>query len=316
MKPLMRSLLAAVALTAAGPVLADYPDQPIKLIVPTGSGGGMDTSARIVQRTIEENALLPVPVAIVNMDGAGGTIGMRSVRDADPDGYTLGFWHEGLVTSAVMGVVDFDHDGFEIIGGTGFVDLGIGVRADGDIASLEDLLRRGREAPDTLTAATNIGLTIHFFPLLVAEAGDASFRFVQSGGGAKRLAAILGGHNDFAAFGVNELVQHKESGLRAIAVLSRERSPALPDVPTAIEQGIDVVAQHTRIWVAPKGTPQDRLDILRAALRTAMADADLQAEFEALGITATFVEPETLAQDLTAFRTRIEPLMTKVRASQ
>lgn len=309
------ALTAAALMALASPVLAQYPEQPIKLIVPTGAGGGMDTTARIVQRTIEENDLLAQPVAIVNMKGAGGTIGTRAVKDASPDGYTMGFWHEGIVTSNVMGVVDYNHNDFEIVGGTGFVGLGIGVKDDSDIADMSDLLARGKANPDTLTAATNIGLTVHFFPLLVAEEAGATYRFVQAGGGAKRLAAVLGGHNDFATFGVNELVKNKESGLRAIAVLADERSAALPDVPTAKELGIDVVAQHTRIWLAPKGTPQDRLEVLRDALRKAMANPSLIEEMTGLGITANFIEPDTLAKQLGGFSDRITPLATKIKAS-
>lgn len=310
------ALAAAMAAGLASPLLADYPEQPIKLIVPTGAGGGMDTTARIVQRTIEANNLLPESIAIVNMKGAGGTIGTREVLKANPDGYTFGFWHEGIVTSNVMGVVDYDHNDFEIVGATGFVGLGIGVRKDSDIASLKDLLERGKSAPDTLSAATNIGLTVHFFPLLVAEEAGAKFRFVQAGGGAKRLAAVLGGHNDFATFGVNELVKHKDSGLRAIAVLANERSAALPDVPTAAEIGIPVSAQHTRIWLAPKGTPEDRLNVMRDALRAAMSNADLQAEFETLGISASFIEPDALDAQLDDFSAKIAPLVETVKASK
>ena len=315
MRVSLLSLALALAVAGPAPASAEFPEQPIRLIVPTGAGGGMDGTARIVQRTIDENDLLPETLAIVNMPGAGGTIGTRAVKDAEPDGYTLGFWHEGLVTSAAMGVTDYDQDAFEIVGGTGFVDLGLGVKADSDIGDLDTLLERGREAPDTIKAGTNMGITVHFFPLLVAEAGGATFRFVQVGGGAKRLASVLGGHTDFAAFGVNEFVTHEAAGLKPIVVLTDERHPALPDVPTAKESGIDVTARHTRIWLAPKGTPDDRLETVREALRGAMSNPGLIEEFNGLGVSPVFIEPEDIRARLDAFGERIAPLVETVQSA-
>ena len=80
----------------------------------------MDSVARILQRYFEANPdVLGSNVVVVNMAGAGGTIGTRAIMEAEPDGYTVGFWHEGLITSAAMGVVDYDHGSFEVLGGDG-----------------------------------------------------------------------------------------------------------------------------------------------------------------------------------------------------
>ncbi len=104
----------------------DYPNKPVRAIVPTNAGGSVDSVARIIQRFADSDAAFGQKIAVVNMDGAGGTIGTRAVHDAEPDGYTIGLWHEGLITSAVMGVTDFDHTDFTILGITGYSEIGLG----------------------------------------------------------------------------------------------------------------------------------------------------------------------------------------------
>lgn len=305
---------AGLALSLAGPALAEYPDKPIRIIVPTNAGGGMDSTARILQRHLE--AEKGINLAVVNMAGAGGTIGTRAIMEADPDGYTIGFWHEGLITSAAMGVVDYDHTAFEILGSTGFAPLGFGVGEDNEIDTFEELLKTAEANPDQVKCATNVGLPVHFVPLMVADAADVEFRYVQVGGGAKRMPSVVAGHTDFAIFGVLEFVQFKEAGLKPIVVFSEERSPVVPDVPTAKEHGIDVVAASSRIWLAPKGTPPEQLEFLTAMLRDAMAAPEVKARFEELGMTAEFVEPEEVEADLDRWKERATPLVEAARSLQ
>ena len=160
-------ILTATALGTGGPALAAFPEKPVKVIVPTQAGGGMDSVARILQRYFDENDVLGQKLVVVNMEGAGGTIGTRAISEADPDGYTIGMWHEGLVTSNVMGVADFDHDAFELLGVTGYGDLGFGVGKDSPYQTFDALLEAARAEPESVKCATNIGLPVHFVPLMV-----------------------------------------------------------------------------------------------------------------------------------------------------
>jgi putative tricarboxylic transport membrane protein len=314
-----RALAALTALGLAatvGPALADYPEQPIKIIVPTDPGGAMDGLARLFQRAFEEMDVFPQNVAIVNMAGAGGTIGTRAIKDAAPDGYTIGFWHDGLVTSKAMGVAEFDHEAFEIIGTTGFAQAGLAVSKEGRFESFQEMIDTAKAEPGTVTVATNIGLPVHFVPMMVGEAAGAEFRFVQAGGGAKRLQSVLGGHTDFALFSTQELVQFDPAGLKPVVLLAEERSPQLPDVPTAREHGIDVVAASARIWLAPKGTPEDRLALIRDAFREAMQREDVKQQMIDFGLEPVFVEPEVVVDELDATMAATMPLVEKARAIQ
>ncbi len=96
-----------------------YPQRPIKLIVPFAAGGGSDTFARILQKAIEEHQLLSQPLVIINVPGAGGTVGSRRVKNARPDGYTLLLLHEGIMTSQAAGLTNFGPEAFQPICGTG-----------------------------------------------------------------------------------------------------------------------------------------------------------------------------------------------------
>ena len=303
-----------LVVASAFPGFAAFPEKPIKIIVPTNAGGAMDGIARIFQRAFEEHKLLPQPVVIVNMDGAGGAVGTRAIKDAEPDGYTIGFWHNGLVTSAAMGVTDYDHSAFEVIGSTGFVEMGLAAKQGGNITSFKQMIELARAKPDTVKVAVNIGLPVHLIPLMMAEKAGVEMRMVQVGGGAKRLASILGGHTDVALFSVQELIKYEPAGLLPLNLFSKQRNPLLPDVPTAIENGVNVVATDGRIWIAPKGTPQDRIDILIGAFKAAMETSDVKKTLEGYGINPSFIDPGDIVLELNRVRDEFTPLIPKARA--
>ena len=112
------------------PTSAEWPEKPIKLILPTNAGGETDGLARLLQRAIAEKRLLPEKIVVVNLPGAGGTIGTRKLKESEPDGYTVGIWHSGIVTSKAMGIVDYDHNDFELICMSGYTELLLGVVED------------------------------------------------------------------------------------------------------------------------------------------------------------------------------------------
>lgn len=258
----------AVFAVAAGQAQA-YPDQPIVIVVPTQAGGGVDNSARLFAQAIEQNKLLPVPVVIKNMPGSGGVIGMRAVRDAAPDGYTIGLWNLSISASKVLGVSDFGIQAFDIVAKTGTSETVIATNSDSKFKSLAEVFDFARTNDGKVLDATNIGTMPFFSTLVLAQTAGVRFRPVQTGGGAERLKAILGGHADIAVFGTDVYQQHAGGGLRALALLSAQRTPTLPDVPTARELGYDVVFENPDLWLAPKGVQQDRLDVLREVLRKA-----------------------------------------------
>lgn len=249
-----------------------YPARPIKVVVPFGAGGGTDTFTRIIANAIEEEGLLPEKLVIINLDGAGTTIGSRRVKNALPDGYTVLMLHEALVTAKYAGTVAYGPEAFLPIAGTGENSLVLAVRDDSPYADLAALMRAAVDEPDTVVYGAYLGTPSHFAGLLVEHAvPEAKFRFMQTGGGAKRLHALLGGHIDLTLFSAAEYVSFKPAGIRAIAVLSDERQSFDPSVATAKEQGVPISNRVLQCWWAPLGTPPDRVkrfgDAVEAAIQ-------------------------------------------------
>ena len=298
----------------SGPWLnAEYPEQPIKVIVPTNTGGEVDTMARIFQRAFQEHRLLPAKLAVINLPGAGGTLGSRRIKESAPDGYTIGICTPGIVTSKAMGIVNFDHNDFEIIGGTGHSSLGLGVLESSEFESMESLIGHVKESPGSVKVATNIGLPVHLVPLMFAEKVGIEFRFIQSGGGSKRMASILGKHTDLSIFSLLEFIRYKDSGIRPLVILSEERVQSFPDIPTAREIGVDVVMRDTKVWIAPKGTPANRVKRIAEALRQAMSHPEVEERFTNLGIRSHFAEEAEMRTFLEDMRKKVTPIVAKAR---
>lgn len=307
----MRVILALTILLLTTTCFAGFPEKPIKFIVPTNAGGGVDAQARILQRAIADYELLPEKAVVVNIPGGGGVIGTGKVKSAPADGYTIGLWNAGLVTSKVMGIAKFDHHDFEIIGMTGYTELGLAVKDDSLIQTVADLLSKAKSKPGSLKFSTDIGTPVHFIPLMFGSEADIEFRFVQTGGGSQRLASIMGGHTEVSLFSTLAMLTFADAGLRPLLVFSEERNHLLPDVVTAKESGVDVTLTEPRFWIAPKGTPADRLAVLRNALVGAMNKPDIKAEFESLGIVPVFEGAVYVRANLDMLLEKIGPLIKR-----
>jgi putative tricarboxylic transport membrane protein len=297
-----RHVLKLAAASSATPLFtgrglaASYPEKPIRLIVPIAAGGQTDVVARLLQQTIDRKKLLPQPIVVVNNASAGGTTGTRQVKDAEPDGYTVGMFHMGLLTAPAMGVVDYDHGAFELIGQVGRTEVGIGGLADGRFKTIQEAIAAAKEKPDAVTVAMNIGLLPHFVPLMFEQDAGIRFRYVQAGGGAVRLKSVLGKHTELSLFSGPEFLLFRSQGIKPLVMFSDARTPELPDVPTAKEIGVGTVFEERVIAFAPKGTPKDRLDVVAAALRAAMNDPELVERYRGLGVDRVFVEGPALRQ--------------------
>lgn len=307
----IKYLLILAVLVSALTAFAGFPEKPIKFIVPTNAGGGVDAQARILQRAIADYKLLPEKAVVVNIPGGGGVIGTGKVKSADADGYTIGLWNAGLVTSKVMGISKFDHNDFEIIGMTGFTELGLAVKDDSPIKTVVDLVSKAKDKPGSLKFSTDIGTPVHFIPLMFASEADIEFRFVQTGGGSQRLASIMGGHTEVSLFSTLAMLTFADAGLRPLLVFSDQRNHLLPEVVTAKEGGVDVTLTEPRFWIAPKGTPADRMEILREALVGAMAKPEIKEEFTSLGIVPVFEDAEFVRANLDDLLKRIGPLIKR-----
>jgi putative tricarboxylic transport membrane protein len=309
----------ALPLASGRAVSAGYPEKPVRMIVPIAAGGQTDVVARLLQTTIERKKLLPQPIVVVNNAAAGGATGTRQVKDSEADGYTVGMFHMGLLTAPAMGVVDYDHGAFELIGQVGRTQVGIGGLADGRFKTIQEALAAAKAKPETITVAMNIGLLPHFVPLMFEQDSGTRFRYVQAGGGAVRLKSILGKHTELSLFSGPEFLLFQSQGIKPLVMFSEARMPELPDVPTAREIGVGTVFEERVIAFAPKGTPTDRVEIIATALRGAMDDPEIVERFKGLGIDRVFVDGARLKQLLDTLKgpiSKVGDAVRKARAEQ
>ncbi len=306
--------VTALALTPA-PVSA-YPEKPIRIIVPVAAGGSTDLVARIFQMTFDQKKLLTQPLVIVNNAAAGGTVGTRMIKDAEPDGYTLGIWHMGLLTAAAMGVTDYDHTAFDLVGQVGSIDIGLGVKSDSKIGSLKDLVAEAKARKGEVSAATNIGLLPHFVPLMFGREAGVEFRWVQAGGGAVRLRSVLGNHTEFSLFSTPEFVTFGPQGIRPLTLFAEQRHSRIPDVPTAKEAGYNFTFSEAILWLAPKGTPPDRITVVAKAIEAAMQDAEFKKRYDEQGIDPSYIPGPRLRQVLDQRMAGIKAVAAEVKPPQ
>ncbi|GAB5560562.1 MAG: hypothetical protein SynsKO_22090 [Synoicihabitans sp.] len=280
----------------------DYPSRPIEIVVPYSAGGGTDTLARLVQRAIKREGLLEVPLVVVNQPGGSGTIGARDVMRSPPDGYRILCLDEGMITSKLSRTVPFGPEEFIPIAQSTQNTTVVVVRADSPYQDLSDLAQAAIDAPGTIRFGVPLGTPPHFFARQLQQAKDGvEFNIVQSMGGQKRYAFLMGGHIDVTIFSLAEALGFKapdgtppEEQIRPLGVLNAERHPALPDVPTAIESGLNTTAANALYWWAPKGTPRERVALLADAIEEAMKSDVLLEEMAALSIDPLFRRGEEL----------------------
>ncbi|MFV0475770.1 MAG: tripartite tricarboxylate transporter substrate binding protein [Pikeienuella sp.] len=267
---------------------ADYPAKPIELVVPSKAGGSTDATARIFAE-IAESKFDGFKFVINNIGGSGGQKGFEAIARAEPDGYTIGMvFTPQLVAHIAAGRTQYTLESFHVIGNTA-EDAGIvAVPKDSPIATLADLAGASAESPATV-AVNGIGSDDFLAAKAFEEAAGVSFNLLPTKGSTEQKAGILGGHVDASFMNLSQMIaQHQAGDARIIAVLTEERSALLPDVPTAKEQGFEVLMRATRGFVAPADVDAEILAKLDGMLAEVMADP---AFIEKAGASSIYLMP-------------------------
>lgn len=295
------------AVLAAGisvPALAEYPEKPIKLVVPFRAGGGSSALARTIQSAIEKHKLLRQPVAVVNVTGAGGTIGSRRVKDAKPDGYTFLQIHGSIFATKAAGRVDYGPEAFEPVIETTRSCVYLAVPASSPFKSFKDIIAAGKANPGKIKAADSIGGITHFAIAALESGSGAKFGIVHTGGTSKRFASLMGGHTQWAFMSTGWLKRGGDK-LRGVLFLGDKRLAEAPDMPTAKELGYDTTSCLVRRYWAPKGTPAARIkifsDAVAAATKTPEVIAFHKKSRQNLSVVRGSALKKNIAADMAAF---------------
>lgn len=284
---------------ADGAQAAAWPRQPIEIIVPAGPGGDTDINARILGKYLERE--LGQPVVVVNVGGAGGSLGSRRVLDARPDGYTALFFHPGLLLNKLLGLVDYSFPDYEM-GGLAVLDetnAFVG-SARSPHRDMRDITDAARQNPESISFATEVGSFTHLHLLAYQQASGARLNIVDVGGAAAKTAALLGQQIDIIGTQYGLVRDYITSGdFRPLGVMSDARNPAFPDVPTFKEMGYDVSFTKFFFYSFPKGTPADVIQTFTSALERVVRNPDYAREAnQTLLVTATYMTPQQTFQFL------------------
>lgn len=274
----IRAVLSGVLLAAAaGTAFAQaFPSQPVTLVVPWPPGGGSDIAMRLVADSASRK--FGVPVVVVNKPGAGGSIGLKEVATAKPDGYTIGMMATGAVFAQYNNPNASALGDFDLIAFMGDDPSALSASAKTGFKNVADFVAAAKaNAGKIKNGNDQPGGSSHITASLMEKKLGVRITKVPYAGFAPTVQALLAGELDTVTVPIPDIVQHHKSGAaRVLGVAGNERHFLAPDVPTFKEQGIDFVAGVWRVIVGPKGIAADRAATLEAKLLEAMRDKEFQ----------------------------------------
>lgn len=249
-----------------------FPSRPIELVVPLGAGGGLDATARLLAELL--TPIVGVPVLVTNKVGASGTIGLRFVAAAKPDGYTLGMVYPAPLTIAPhLSKLPYEPDDFvpvtQLMGGTALIFC---VNASFPAKTGKEFVELVKRNPDRYTYSNDgVGGMVQLAGERLFKPLGMKLRAVPASGAAESLKLFLGGHVDIYGGSLEPIAPHIKEG-KANCVLSSSGASGPLMAHAATPADLAMPERATENWrglVAPKGLPADRLQILQAAVHKA-----------------------------------------------
>jgi tripartite-type tricarboxylate transporter receptor subunit TctC len=296
------ALASLLALT--GPAGAqDWPTRPVTMIIPFAAGGPQDTIGRVVAQRVSE--IIGQQVVIENVGGAGGTTGSLRVRNAAPDGYTFLLasvgTHAQSQTLYKRPPYNAAED-FTAVAFLGETPIALTVRKDLPVSNLKEFVAYAKENQAKMQfGSAGAGSATHLGCVVLNSVLGTNITHVPYRGTGPAMQDLHGGRIDFLCEIINTAKPHIDSGaIKALAIMTKERSPVLPNLPTGLEQGVQGLEAYT--WSAiflPKGAPPDVVKKLNAAMNQALDTPNVRERLQGMGVTLPPPErrsPEYMAQ--------------------
>ena len=275
-------VLAILQLILGGTAMAQYPDKPIRIILPFASGQGTDVATRLVMAEVSKK--LGQAIIIDNRPGAGGVIAIQAVQKAAPDGYTILGFSSSFLSNGVLQKAALPYDlqrDFTPILRTVDSSVVLVAHPDVPVRTMADVLDMARRLPDGLPIGTGgIATTMHIALEILKQRANVNLVHPPA------VNDVMGGQLKFTIAGFAAALPHIRAGkLRPIAVSSASRIEALPDIPTIAESGFpgfELIG-----WLAymvPAGTPQPVVDKLYTVIRTTIEEKEVRERMANLGM--------------------------------
>ena len=297
-----KSLVAITLIAACAHSMAAYPEKPIKIIMGFPAGGPLDQHARLLVDKLQ--SILGQPVLVDYKPGAGGSVGAESVAKSPADGYTLMLANTGVmvINGSLYSKLPYNTlRDFVPIARTAQQPLALLVNPAVPAKTLKEFMDYTRKNPGKINygSAGNGGIS-HIVPEMFKTATGLFMVHIPYRGSAPAFTDLMAGQVHFMAESIPQAANyHKQGKVRALAVTSRERNPALPDIPTAIESGIkgfDVVGFYG--FLAPAATPKDVVAKLSDAFKQVLNNPEIKSRMVSQGADPAFMGSEEFTQFL------------------
>jgi tripartite-type tricarboxylate transporter receptor subunit TctC len=304
--------LLALAAAAATEAAEPFPTKPVKILVPYPAGGAVDIVARTLGQKLSEG--WGQPVVVDNRPGAGGTIATQVVAKAPPDGYTLIIVASGHALNPLL-YASLPYDTFKdfsSITELGYAPNMLLVRSDSPFRSVADLVAAARAKPGSLSyGMAGVGTSTHLAGELFKHLARVDIVGVPYKGGAPVLNDLIGGQLPMSFNNVPESIgQIRAGAVRPLGVTTKERSPALPEVPSIAEAGVP--GYDTSVWwalIGPAGIAREVVEQLHRETVAALADPAIKQRFAELGAVAVGGTPEELDRHIRADMAALAPVV-------
>jgi tripartite-type tricarboxylate transporter receptor subunit TctC len=297
-------LAALLAFSLAAFAQDDYPNRPVRIIVPFAPGGSTDVVARILADRLGHE--LRQNFVVENKPGAGGNIGADAVAKASPDGYTLLMGTTGVlaINKYLYKDMSFDADrDLAPVSYTSLITNILVVNPQVPARTVQDLVRLAKAEPGRLTfASSGAGSSTHLSAELFRSMAGVEILHVPYKGSSQALTDVMAGQVTMLFDNAPSSIPFIEQGrLRAVAVTSTKRLPNLPEVPTLDEAGVQ--GYESLSWsgiVAPAATPRRVIDKLNAAIEKILREPEVRERFAKLGVEPVGGPPEAFSRHIRA----------------
>jgi tripartite-type tricarboxylate transporter receptor subunit TctC len=281
-----------------------FPTKPIRIVMGFPAGGPLDQHARLLTDRLQ--AQLGQPIIMDYKAGAGGTVGAQEVMRAPADGHTLMLANTGVmvINPALYGKLPYSTlRDFVPVARTAMQPLALLVNPKVPANNLQEFLAYAKARPGQINyGSAGNGGSSHLVPEMFKAATGLFMVHIPHRGSAPAFTDLMAGQVQFMAESIPQAAQyHKQGKVRALAVTSRERNPALPDIPTVIESGIknfEVVGFYG--FLAPAGTPKEAVNKLSDAFKAVMGQPDIRSRMVTQGADPAFLGADDFAKFLAA----------------
>lgn len=295
-------LLTATALTAltSGVALADYPERAIEITVPSPAGGGTDTSVRRLASILE--AQLGAPLAVLNVAGGGGSVGVTQFMQARPDGYRLlATWNSPITTVPLVQQTAYQPDSFTPIASTSETAYTLCVKPDFPAETGEEMLAELAANPGRYTYGNDsIGGTMQLAAERIFQARGIEAVPIPFGGAGETLQNFLGNHVDIYGGSISPVLPYEQSGeAKCLIVTSASPVEALPQADGL--EGLGLGAEETLLWrmiLGPADLDPAIVATLETAIEAAVNDSDYVAFLASQGEVPNVMPGDELSQRL------------------